>query len=76
MVLVGNGIGGETTRVWWAKQPGLKIEAKGFRISVFQARMPKFPRRYLLHTLEFKALGWGWGGGGGGGGWGGGGGGD
>ena len=24
----GNGIGGETTRVWGAKRPGLKIEAK------------------------------------------------
>ena len=38
------------------KRPGLKIEAKGFRISVFQARRPKFPRRYLLYTLEFKGL--------------------
>ena len=38
-------------------ETGLKIEAKGNFISVFQARRPKFPRRYLLYTLEFKGLG-------------------
>ena len=27
-----------------------------FRISVFQARRPKFPRRYLLYTLVFTCV--------------------